>query len=490
MGLADFATVKNKDREKFPGPGQYTPRDGLGTVKREHVTIKGRGKDSTNPNSPRTAIPTGTSEEVGPGKYYREQGPSGPAFSIAAPHSTGATKPRETDLGPAYSPRQYQMATDPHGPKFSISFKTRGSGAPLTDNPGPEYNLPSTLSQKGVSLAGKTSQSPRRTENGETAPGPGAYQVERFGDRVAKPRNIPIHHSGRTERPEDEVGPGKYVIDQHTIAAKTTPRDRVACAFGGRNFPPLPTPCGAPGPAAYGESEKMKVSWSTLETRKGKTMGTKPAESSEIDAIYPRPGPGDYDIPSTFNSGGTKGFSFGQKIAQWQSKNTQPGPQDKNINVTQYSLAAEIAKDPKGFRFAGRSKQFDKSESARAKSEWRTKKVDGPGPASYDPKPIGPTPPAFSMTAREHGGGLFMDTGTQGPGPGTYNIKDDRDVGKAPIFYKGSFADSRAGNDVPGPGAYNDREAFETTKPKREIGFTVHPPPPQPGSVRRMTPRA
>ena len=74
MGLADFATVKNKDHSRFPGPGQYNPGDDLGKVRLEHVTIKGRGKDSSGPNSARgTTTGTGTSEEVGPGKYLESQ---------------------------------------------------------------------------------------------------------------------------------------------------------------------------------------------------------------------------------------------------------------------------------------------------------------------------------------------------------------------------------------------------------------------------------
>lgn len=471
MGLADFATVKKRDAESFPGPGQYALKSTFGDTSGRVPTFKHRHKDS-----PRTGS---TNEKVGPGSYKVAApfGADAPKFSLSGPHSAnggfGATS--QTDLGPAYSPRQYNMAESPSTPRFSIAARHATGAKPDASGPGPaSIVLPSTLSKNGVTLGVKCESSlAPKTDN----PGPGNYDVPRFGDKPPIPRTAVESHGVAAEHAaKPNPGPGAYNVNQHTIEAKVTPRqheaNRKQPLFGSKARPPDAAPCGAPGPAAYDIPSDFSPSSARA---KGKSIGQRHVPSSELDSIYPKPGPAEYKLPSPFENTKNKGFSLSSRIPELKPRVQVPGP--GAYSAVQYSFAEELIKSPRGVKFNANHKFNDGSAISPRVPRSDTQ---APGPGHYEPKPIVPRPPAFTMTPRDNRGDIFADT-TNAPGPGAYNpVPPSNSAGFT--FYKGYFAPPQApsGSAPAGPGAYDVRGSFEATHGHRATSFATHSPPPSP----------
>ena len=439
MGLADFATVKHKD--DVPGPGTYGDLSTIGKV--PAITIKGRYSGGAKAGS--------TNEDVGPGKYDVRGAfaRAGAGFTMGAPTNSSAMRSAETTLGPKYSPKQYEMSKAPSSPRFTLSSKPAHWGAlTITNTPGPIYNITSTFApvtkRKVSPLKSDLIETAKKKEDADI-PGPGAYTVPRFGDNVPQPRNVPDQHTSAIPKPP-QPGPGSYDIVQHTIAKATAPRlHTTKPTFGTRAFPPLPQPCGLPGPAAYNVVPPAGSS-----SRSARIL-SRHDEVSELESIYPRPGPGEYHVPSVFESAESKRWYIGQKVEPPKTKLVVPGP--GAYEPPQFSISSQIANSASGIRFNGKQ-TFDPQSHVSPRAQ-KTARLSAIGPGSYDPKSTARPAHAFTMSPR-----LPLPAANEAahfPGPGTYNIKDPDKAVRGPTFCKGAFEVPPLALE-PGPGHYSPQE--------------------------------
>lgn len=476
MGLADFAAVKPNETKRFPGPGQYAMKSCFDS--KNGPTIKGRHEPkqpkSTGGGGPidkdkLPAVPTSIGE--------------GPKYSLYGPHKKSATTTSETSLGPKYRTDQKDMATNPTTPRFSLGRKPAALKAETDRSPGPIYEVKSTIGTRGVTFGGRPNHGAADTVS--YGPGPGGYDVPRFGDRVPKPHPQPVHHEV-TQKPAEVPGPGEYVVDHYSIAAKTTPRDKGAVTvgtMGGRNFPPDAINSG-PGPGAYTDDPESIAARASSKKR-GVTILTRYTEYTDMDDIYPRPAPGDYDVPTTFvtkGPGGGKGFSFGSRRPEQKALTKVPGPGE--YDMSQYSFADQATRSSKGIKFNADKKFQDgvKVNSARqAKPAEDT--GDGSPRTARAPKPpqaaslpdytrVQPRAPAFTISGRHR----TAEPDTTGPGPGSYDMFKYEPKSNGVTFYRGAFAKPFEYNEDPGPGAYDATGSFDKTRSSRAVGFSAHPP--------------
>jgi hypothetical protein len=463
VGMGDFAQVRQKDAKRFPGPGSYALKEGFGTQSGTlHYSIARKIP---------TQIHNGTGP-IGPGEYeikpligqssnFRKSPEEGDAAAGASARSDASTTSKggvKKNEGPVTltNPKQYHMAETPSSPRYSIlgkPKKKKSESDELRGGPGPgAYTLGSTLTKNGVSLLGKAEAAiPDET------PGPGGYDIARFGDGMPKP--MPPAPP-KTFPPKDGVpGPGSYDIS-NTIANKCKPKPgRIAftSTFPGRNFLPDPTAIG-PGPAGYPVPPSdfdvfTKAGDKPMNHVKGATIFGRHVRSGELDAIFPQPGPGEYVIPGTFD--GAKAISISPRIPQPPSKLNPPGPGGYNEHRT-ISETLKSKHHP-GMRFDG-NRAFDKS-AAYSRSPPREPDANRPGPTTYDYHNYdiaGPDRKGFSLSGRDGKNIFVSNVGV--PGPGTYTIKESAVIpfhGGGVTFHKGQFNDKRD-DQLPGPGAYND----------------------------------
>lgn len=432
VGLADFAATKMRDKESFPGPGSYSPRSESGKA----PTIANRYAS----HSERKPV---TSTDVGPGKYdIRSTIGGGPKYSFspraadsgdAAPATPSPRKSSNSKKEPVHVPelpKQFSMSSCPSSPRFSLYGRTQTKDRETAAKPGPgQYTIPSTVGGHGVTLSPRFQPVPT---DAEEVPGPGSYDVSRFGDKLPAPKAPHIPHAA----PRENIlpGPGSYEVvgDLEQRLQPKHPRISTDPLFGGRIYPPEGASV-APGPGTY-EPENGTVKES-IAKKKGITISNRIVPSGELESIYPKPGPGEYVMPSTFGDQ-KKGFTLLSRREELPPRLIVPGAGSYNPGGT---VAEEIAKSHQGIRFNG-GRPFDASADVRP-----ARLDEKPGPGAYEPKLELTSPRArgFQFNSRTEGkhDNPFSDL-AGAPGPGTYNPKTIHTETAAPgfTFYKGSFS--------------------------------------------------
>jgi hypothetical protein len=437
VGLTDFATLKVSDHLTYPGPGSYSLPGCFGPKSTgRHVSILQRSGLEVLPQN-----------EVGPGRYdIKSTVGEGPKISMSPRAEPVVPKKVKRKGKIPELPKQFCMATDPVSPRYSLYGKPRDtSKADAVPGPG-TYGLSSTLDKHAAPLGLRTEIN---FADREEKPGPGTYDVERFGDKVPDAKTVsgpkpPSHNANANP------GPGAY-DDPTTISARNhVGRKSLSFepTFGGRRFPPTAT-ADAPGPGTYRLPE---------DNSHGVSISLRPVKTGELESIYPKPGPGEYNVPTSFDT--KKGITISQHLQKSSVKTAVPGPGAYDLQAT--TFVGELNKSSKGVRFDG-SKAFDSSFVPNPPA------VDGkPGPGAYDARfPDTARVKGFTFNSREHKGvDLFGDL-AHAPGPGTYNVKSPQKVGTT--FYKGAFSVPQ-NDEIPGPGQYDQSVAIKL-HPSRSTTF-------------------
>jgi hypothetical protein len=438
MGLSDFASVRNKDAADFPGPGAYNPPSGFGPkAGTRAITIKSGFREPT--------LKIQQESNLGPGRY--DVGGStlgGPQYSMGCPASPGSTKMAETDIGPKYNVDNiHVMSTNRSSPRYTFGSKGTSAISPRDSGDVSHYDslradrASSKFKGDKTTSFGPPPSNPNRGElvrpDAALNPGPGAYALNRFGDKVPKPKMI---HSHRPY-PHQEVspGPGEYDGDPNSIAKKFgSPQVRPTdtSLFGARVFPPQPAPF-SPGPAAY-QQQPAPGTTSPRHKMKGVSIGNRPDTLGDLKSVFPQPGPGDYSLPSiAFPT--KKGCSISPRHNGGLARpNGAPGVGIYSPRLGDLGERAEALR------------QRDSKVLSRVSKEGNSSRIPrpppNPGPGAYNPVSGGFESPrskaGFSFTNRPTKNGLFgdgIDDGT--PGPGTYTHTPAK-RGDGTCFYKGS----------------------------------------------------
>jgi hypothetical protein len=456
MGLADFATVKTKDHASFPGPGQYTqpsdfdPKSPRGRA----ATLRGRVET-------RQGLLTGTTEKIGPGKYEVPStvgtAPGGKWVSTCRKTTTST----ETPLGPKYEVQNYSMAANPATPRYSFGIKTTprtraddgGEGGGHVPAPPPRGESPTTDNtprhkRKGPSFGIRPAYN-GPTDVRSVGPGPGGYDVRRFGDVSTLPKaKAALHpHVEHDDGPKSDLpGPGAYDYAQGSIADVVRPKHQghvLHGTMGGRNFPPDPK-VNSVGPGQYENPNAIGSRLSSTSKKAGVSILGRFTEYTDMDDIYPRPAPGDYTIPSSFGGKGGKGFSFGSRHAELKPTTEVPGP--GYVMPPQYSMGETTARSAKGVYFHAESHgdtAGGSTKGASATDKDTAARKDSTASPAKEPLPALPrlqltqrTAPAFSLGGRHKP----AESDNTGPGPGTYDMYKYDDKGRGPTFYRGPYS--------------------------------------------------
>jgi hypothetical protein len=476
MGLADFATVKPREQRNFPGPGQYAVKSCFGDSSRPAPTLKARQE-----SKPSRLV--GTSDDVGPGRYD-VPGTMGAGVKMGFSGPRPPQRSDQSELGPKYDVTHGDMASMQSSPRWSMGTKHRAPAATATQGPGPIYAVKTTLKDGGKSFGMRCST--KASEPRPLGPGPGGYDVPRFGDKLPKQQRITSTH-GFVPRAPQAPGPGEYDVVNGTVADKTTPRGHRndGAMMPGRNFPPLAAPCG-PGPAGYDNPLAMGSQSARGSQAKGVSILRRFEDYHDMDDIYPRPAPGDYVVPSAFQPKANKGFSFGNKLADPAPNTVAPGPGEYDVSAA--TMAGALAASKQGV-FFNADKAFDdgvKVSSARhaAKPEPTEEKraailraerrAGARGTPTLYPAIAHKKAPAFTMTGKpKHA----EAPEAAGPGPGTYDLYKYETTGTGTSFYRGAFKREDGPSAAPGPGQYDDEAAFKSTRSARSTTMSAKAPP-------------
>ena len=431
MGLSDFASKLTDERGKYPGPGQYPLKSCFDVPSARAPTIHGRtdGFKSTRGTTNREADVV-----VGPGKYDIPGliGSGGPKITFSAPHPPAQRPSEAAALGPKYSPKQFDMATNPASPRFSFGQRHHHESRPA-NVPGPAaYTLKSTLNTNGPLVAFRTRPTDGALPQAADVPGPGQYAVDRFGDKLPAPRTIQPHRSlpfredAAEKRAAAIPGPGAYDVTHGDVMDRVRPRVGAKAhaigTLGARSHMPDPTPCGLPGPAAYG----LPDSWSDSAQSKGVSILQRFPEYHDMDEIYPKPGPGDYSIPSSFDT--TKGISFGFKPLEGaKRKYVVPGP--GAYDPPQLSMAALVQLSPRGPKFNADKGFADGVKKSESKKEPEVE------PLELNPKLVVPRPPGPKMCQPTKHAVRHVEPP---PGPGAYDVLKYPATSRGTTFFRGA----------------------------------------------------
>ena len=180
------------NKNDMPAPGQYTIPTRMGTEGKS-IVIAGRYEDKKDTN------------QVGPGQYTIPSTNTGPKFSMGAGEK-GFKVSKDASLGP--SPGSYDVSGK-HHPGGVVFGTDKRDHSRKDDMPGPgNYAIPSTITQKGISIQGR-----HDIKEKEKAPGPGAYE---------NPNDPSKTHGGKVSfgtgakssvlKDSGAPGPGQYLI--------------------------------------------------------------------------------------------------------------------------------------------------------------------------------------------------------------------------------------------------------------------------------------
>eukprot|EP00796_Vickermania_ingenoplastis_P005608 gene5609-4029_t len=442
-GLNDYAQLRLRDQR--PGNGEYQLPPAFGpksdSLKKSILRKYDVNNQFRNPVGPgHYNLPeiTGRSRatQFGPALEKDERGnPLVPPV----PQDPPKEPPGEVrDLA-----KQYSLALHPDTPQYSLYGKIAEKEKEKTVGPG-TYTIPSAFDRRtwgvpeGAHLGARTDM-----EHDRGIPGPGTYNVKRFGDVLPQPKEY-IEMPKRKLDLHNIPGPGSYE-DPTTIAYRLTSKPKLwqRCTFGGRCDPRRRKV--GPGPAGYNIGglnhfiERKRRHAPTFKRPSGfpRKVQTKP---------YPKDHP-EIVLPSDFDYDYKKGKSM---IPRWHDKELRKeGPEVVISPDAPYKL-------PKGGRFA--FAPFDPYAALQ-----NTEKEASALGNKYDPNYsiVEKRQPAATINSPR----ALPGNPTSVPGPGYYNpdYKILYPPGNATIFYKGDFHD-RGENPAaagPGPGEhYNDATEY------------------------------
>ncbi|AAZ12781.1 hypothetical protein, conserved [Trypanosoma brucei brucei TREU927] len=551
-----FATERGED--EAPGPGQYMP----------HHPQWDSSQAYSFPMGGRNASLTLGTDGPGPGTYSPQE-PSLTAtaalFGIGPRQTSGGLNNLSGQNHPGPGHYNPALPTDTPSVIFGTAQRDVANTGGIEDAPGPgSYDL-RVENREGIAYSiGRAAAQDRMAVDMQKAelPGPGTYSVQpafpavdggsgatsfvkaaRFPDGQAAQTEGPgpgaysIQSAQRTSGPfigraprvatgvgannndlREQPGPGHYEVSSGGLGSIVD--GGVAMRFTSERFPGLSGGAvgESPGPASYSPAEARG-------TKDGVSFPQAPRHSpAELNDASSRPGPGDYDIPSTWNTTAGNTYSFGaeerMKAPTVDADVPGPGSYDTNryLNAYQagpaFTLKSKPGQNENGGDLPGpgsydASRYIDESRAGRAftlrgKSTFNGSSGNGdvPGPGSYDPNryleqcqagpsvslrgkaaPVGghdadvPGPgsydassylercqmgPAFSLKGKP----TCVDENSAGiPGPGSYDANRYLEQFQSgPAFTlrgKGACNGNDSEADVPGPGSYDPNRYLE-----------------------------
>lgn len=416
-----------------------------------------------------TTIGTGRATQFGPPIVKTEGEP---------PAATRETKTPVTSAAPASfpTPKQYSMACYPDTPSYSLygRLKTEWEAQTGYETPGPAaYNVPGIFDHirsadgqpprgivPGVHLGMRTAI-PGGTAGGGV-PGPGTYDLRRFGDEVPRKGEPILGHSHRRRklRECDTPGPGAYddptSIGYRATKEKNRLRLTKASTFGGR-WQRKAYETAGPGPAAYETAQIKKDLYERHQRHPPRFVRPHPpitkATRGSLDGDRVTDGP----LPSDFDYDYRKGKTM---LGRWGV----PKPQMSLVGPGSYDISAATAPQPSGGRWTAAPFDPASLRQEEAKDANRKQRManagghSGPGAYTVSYDAVDPQLPAARFGAARSAKFASAENGV--PGPGHYHLNDalySNDNGH--VFYKGDFHPrSDAGGSLGGgPGAhYND----------------------------------
>ncbi|RNF02126.1 hypothetical protein TraAM80_06586 [Trypanosoma rangeli] len=426
-GFTPWAHLRLRDHR--PGPKSYPPPG------------KGIPEKSILHKYPRRPQET----TVGPGEY---QIPStvgqcrstvfGPPGGLGLPEATRAKgerkrgqtagKAKRSDIPPL--PKQYSLAQSPDTPAFSMYCKAQYKQLSSGVGPG-EYTIPSSFdpSGKGPHFGQRT----KLLTTCDMVPGPGAYNVPRFGDVVPNPKEyITSVHKVLAE--ESGPGPGSY-DDPTTIAARFAPpklRLYDGPHFGRRYNQLRANWFTGPGPADYGDVSRIMQKRIRCSPVFRPSVQTVPDNKTMRAAVNFAPGPGVYLLPSEFDWDYKKGFSLGPR--------TFYEPKTAASDVVGPG-SYDLGKPPmtsKGFRFAAQPYYPLALAEIPKAAETAANAVGGPG--LYYPSLDAVRPSKYKAVAGFGLGQRFADQNDGGPL--CYDVKPPEST-RGTVFFRGDYRRSK-----------------------------------------------
>lgn len=355
--------------------------------------------------------------------------------------------PVEEPARPGPLAKQYSLALTPNTPSYSLYGRLPTNVTSSTGNIGPgEYPLASDFDRRtwgvpeGAHFGLRTD-----IDHDREIPGPGTYDVKRFGDVLPAPKEL-LDMPRKKKAVSSTPGPGTYE-DPTTIAYRLTSKPKLwqRCSFGGRCEPHKRRV--GPGPAAYNITGMTRfIERKQRHAPKFRRPSGFPRRTKERPAPKNRP---EIVLPSDFDYDYKKGKSM---LPRWHE---QDGGKS-NVGPGDYDTSAKLP-PPRGGRFA--SVPFDPYAAMKP----------GEAPATTMGNPYHPNygyiekrhPTAIINSPRGTGGNHNMAV----PGPGYYNPNYDilLPPGPATVFYKGDFHERGGYPDAsgPGPGEHtNDQSAY------------------------------
>ncbi|KAG5490924.1 hypothetical protein JIQ42_00809 [Leishmania sp. Namibia] len=450
-GFTNFAHLRLRDHR--PGNGDYELPPGFGpnsssskrSIFARHYVPTGNESCSVGPGA--YALPT----TIGTGRSARfappSSGRSGLAVKVPADQHCSDRPPAV-----AAEPKQYSMALCPSTPSYSLCgrLKSEWDRQSAHASPGPAaYRVPGlfdTLDPEtrqqyplsgpapGAHLGVRTVIPESREKEG--VPGPGAYNLVRFGDELPRTHEPLVTRGRHGGSAADTPGPGAY--DDPTSIGYRADQVRMrrfftqSSTFGGR-WRRREFHTTGPGPAAYNVLGATKL----IEKNKRhapKFVRLQPpldrqsvaeAAAVRLKGLSGAPDPHSFPtLPSDFDFDFRKGKTIGGK------------PHEPLACPAPSHSTTQAADKPSGSR-----------------AFWESPLPPG---GRFAATPYDPNAHLLSTTSGVHAPSLLEEASSK-PGPGWYNVEVDPTARRVPASLFGwalSAKSASAENGVPGPGHY------------------------------------
>ncbi|AIO01668.1 hypothetical protein LPMP_340390 [Leishmania panamensis] len=452
-GFTNYAHLRLRDHR--PGNGDYELPPGFGPKSssskrsifaRHYVSV---GSESCSAGPGAYLLPT----TIGRGRSTRFARQSSDRSGSAAKESAGQLL-SDRSLPVAAPPKQYSMALCPDTPSYSLCGRLKSAWDQQSTHasPGPAaYVVPGyfdTLDPEhqqhpwsglapGVHLGIRTVLPESREKEG--VPGPGAYNLVRFGDELPRTREpLVIRCSRRGGGVAETPGPGAY--DDPTSIGYRADQVRIkrlltqSSTFGGRwRKREFHTP--GPGPAAYNTLTATKL-LEKNQRHSPRFVRRHPAldrqsvaeaaaahmeEFSGAPALHSFP-----TLPSDFDFDFRKG---------------------KTIDGRRHESLARLEPSPSMTRAAD-----DKPSGSRA--FWEPPPPPG---GRFAATPYDPSAQSLAAKKARADAARLSEGANSVPGPGSYNVEADLMTRRVPASLFGRMLSAKsvsAENGVPGPGQY------------------------------------
>ncbi|OMJ74565.1 hypothetical protein SteCoe_26464 [Stentor coeruleus] len=369
---------------------------------------------------------------IGPGVYELPSGiPGGPSYSFPQAERFHTPPGLEKLQNSSLTPEKYKEISNTQGSIRARSVPTNDFSKPLisylSDSPGPgQYEIPSTLYNKSITLGGKF-----KDLSTLVTPGPGAYDVS-----LSTELKFPQMKSPKL-KPQIPLTANVSLINP---LFKT-----VSPSFSMRTRPRDSSPFNGPGPGSYDLTRSSSPGRITIQ---GKT---------KLPGQFSTPGPGTYSLQLSRSS---PSFSLGlpHKI---DNIPRIPGPGHYNIDKKPSGPSFTIGKRyEKVFEedlrdFNDLPSTFD-TKGAVIFGKAKVNLNNGvPGPGQYTPQDL-KSSQGFSQgkSSRDM---KILNT----PGPGEYNVDK---ANNGPNYTIGKRYSPVRIDSSPGPGNY-DKPEFKTQSP-------------------------